>query len=497
MKDLYTFDLTRDQALKTYDEVRDAYISFFDTFKLPYLVAEADSGSMGGKLSHEYHFPASNGEDTIISCSTCQYVANAEVAQTGPTFSEIQQTDPGHSLEWLWCPEMLPGTNVGSSLRSPAEPISAPGMMDIATWTGVTQDRSTLVIAYYPSTSNHEESTLAGSGSKNNINHHAVKAVINQLATGIEDPVNVWMHALAPCGKAGVETGSDHARIVRLFDHRVKEAAHETSAGLAFLQPDINKRSHALSLDELRVHDITADPITRKPLNLVQIKSDDPCPKCSTGRLKVQRAVELGHTFFLGTRYSKALQVSVAADSQLKVDGGRIGVDAQASQGEECHMEKLAEQKDHALLQMGCHGIGITRLVAAVANSLADSKGLNWPRIIAPFEVVVIPSKGLEDAAAYVYDQLMMSRPATRSPTGLDALGLVSNAVDVVLDDREKDIAWKLGDADLIGYPVIIVIGRPWRKDRKCEVQCRRLGLCTQVALDNMPEFVLSLLKQL
>ena len=493
MKDLYTFDLTRDQALQTYDEVRDAYVSFFDTFKIPYLVAEADSGSMGGDLSHEYHFPASNGEDTIISCSTCHYVANAELAQSGETFSKPEQTDTAPSPVWFWDCGRRPETYVRSYLDPSANTIVAAGMMDVTTWTGVTQDRRTLVIAYYPSTSRLQGSATIVSWSKNNINVYAVKAVVEDLATGIEDPVEVWMQALSPCQEAGAGAGHEHARILRLVDHRVKDAFHETFPGLDFPQPSVNKHSSTLRLDKIRVQDITADPITHKPLNLLQIKNDDPCPKCSTGRLKVQRAVEIGHTFFLGTRYSKALQVSVAADSQLRAEIGHSSVGAELLRAEKGHIEKSAERRDHALLQMGCHGIGVSRLVAAVANTLADSKGLNWPRVIAPYEVVIIPAKGLEDAAAHVYDQLVVSSPST----GLEFMGPDNNAVDVVLDDRDKDMVWKLGDADLIGYPVIVVVGRSWRDNGQCEVQCRRLRLRTLVSLDNISEFVLSLLIQL
>ena len=497
MKDLYTFDLTRGQALKTYDQVRDAYASFFDLFKIPYLVAEADSGSMGGNLSHEYHFPASNGEDTIISCSSCRYVANAELAQSGETFSETQVTDTVRFREWMWSHDTLPGTSAESSQDLPADPVDTAGMMNVATWTGVTQDRRTLVIAYYPANSDVEESTAARSVSKNDINLYAVKAVVDQVAAGIEDPVEVWMQTLATAENNGSGTGHDHPRIIRLFDGRLKEGPHKTSAGVSFLQSRVSKRSDTPSFDQFRVRDIFADTITGQPLNLLQIKSADPCPKCSTGVLEVQRAVELGHTFFLGTRYSKPLQVSVAVDTRVKAKNGPMGLGTEALPAEGHDIEMAAEEKDHALLQMGCHGIGVSRLIAAVANSLADSKGLNWPRLIAPFEVVIIPSKGLEDAATSVYDQLLESRPATRSLPGLDSTGSENSAVDVVLDDREKDMVWKLGDADLIGYPVIVVVGRSWRNDQKCEVQCRRVGLRTQVTLDEIAEFVASLLKQL
>jgi prolyl-tRNA synthetase len=135
---------------------------------------------------------------------------------------------------------------------------------------------------------------------------------------------------------------------------------------------------------------------------------------------------------------------------------------------------------------MGCHGIGVSRLIGAVAEILADSKGLNWPRVIAPYEVVVVPAQGNESDAATVYDALMD-----------DARGITTEPVDTVLDDREHPFPWKMRDADLIGYPVIVVVGRHWKQKRVCEVQCRRLAIKEDVQLDELSGFVRKLLSQL
>lgn len=122
-------------------------------------------------------------------------------------------------------------------------------------------------------------------------------------------------------------------------------------------------------------------------------------------------------------------------------------------------------------------------MISAVADTLSDSKGLNWPRAMAPYEVVVVPAKGLEADAEKVYDSLVSDQNAP---------------VDAILDDRDKQIGWKLGDADLIGYPVIVVVGKGWKKQQTLEVQCRRLdNLREEVPLDRLPEFVRSLLARL
>ena len=205
-------------------------------------------------------------------------------------------------------------------------------------------------------------------------------------------------------------------------------------------------------------------PGTTNSLNLVKVHDGDHCPKCAQGLVKSHTAVELGHTFHLGTRYSEVLNASVMVDKSLLKDPA---------------------SKDQLVpMQMGCHGIGVSRMITAVADRLSDSKGLNWPRVMAPYEVLVVPAKGLETEAEKVYDLLASSDPAA--------------PIDSILDDRDKQMGWKLGDADLIGYPVIVVVGKGWKKQQTLEVQCRRLdNLREEVPLDQLSTFVRSLLERL
>ena len=145
---------------------------------------------------------------------------------------------------------------------------------------------------------------------------------------------------------------------------------------------------------------------------------------------------------------------------------------------------------------MGCHGIGVSRLIGAVAAVMSDATGLNWPRAIAPFEVVVVATKELEDDAVKVYDSLASGGGVRGGDTS--TFSSSSPRFDALIDDRERSLMWKLRDADTVGYPVIIVLGRAWKSDRKCEVQCRRLGkLRTEVAFEELPGFVGSLLQKL
>lgn len=467
MKDLYTFDYSSSKALKTYDAVRDCYTAFFDELKLPYLVANADSGDMGGDLSHEYHFPSGKGEDTIISCSNCDFVVNEELAGSKVEFDwlekEYKRTDKNTKGQFSKISkEQLHGEYDGSMVE----------------WIGIDQDRLCLVKAFYPRFFAHRDQSPAA----REINLHVLKAAVKSLDLSVEDPRGQWNEALKEAEEDG-EVPRERPRIIYIFDCRASEA---------FRSSVIEKDSDLIYRHRLLFESVIYIPDTKMPLDLMKPRTGDRCPKCSDGTIKTQQAIELGHTFFLGTRYSKPLQASVSVDPSLIIEI-------------EDSSKPNGSKSETVPLQMGCHGIGVSRMISAVADSLADTKGLNWPRVLAPFEAVVIPTKGLESEAVKVYDSLVAGRsgmdpnvPVEEAPVA-DTIPANGNPpIDVVLDDREKDLAWKLADADLIGYPVIVVIGKSWKKEGKCEVQCRRLeGLRTNVAFDELPSYVNSLLSKL
>jgi prolyl-tRNA synthetase len=174
--------------------------------------------------------------------------------------------------------------------------------------------------------------------------------------------------------------------------------------------------------------------------------------------LSVQKAIEIGHTFYLGDRYSKKL------GAQIKSTDARGASEP---------------------MQMGCYGIGISRLIAAVASALLDDRGLNWPRMIAPFQAVIIPrDAGRMKDAAGLYDKITSECP------GLDA----------IIDDRPKrDVLSKLHEADAIGFPIILVVGKGWEHG-KVELQCRRLGRTKNephVLVEEVPTVISTLLGKL
>ena len=459
MKDLYTFDHNVELAMKSYNAVREVYRRFFDELKIPYLVAEADSGNMGGHLSHEYHFPTPKGEDHVISCSDCGYVANEELAERKLT-------------PW-------PNANLKVSL-----------------WHGVTDDGLTLVNVHYPSINIRHDGTAGATGSHDQLNLHAVKKLLPSLKAGDQDHLNAWREG--PRSKSAILSSETHGenprKIINIYDHRIPPAFLSST-----FTPDPGLRLSGQSSWEhstpIPTTSITGHPTTGTPLDLLKIQDGDGCPRCPGGTLKVERAVELGHTFLLGTRYSEPLSAAVAVPQE---PSSAMTAPTRA----ENHNQLAADAAGsgamrRAYVQMGCHGIGVSRLIGAVAEVLADGQGLNWPRALAPYEAVVIAREGFEDAAAGIYDAL--SAGPSRSPNDIQAgVPARGGPVDAVLDDRAKPLAWKLRDADLVGYPVVVVLGRAWAAQRQCEVQCRRLEPAhSLVAAEDLPAFVGNLLSKL
>lgn len=441
MKDLYTFDLTSSKALATYDQVREVYARLFDELKLPYLVAEADSGNMGGNLSHEFHFPTSKGEDHIISCSSCDYVANEELAKS---------TVP------------VPSSRADGSISRSMNRVLDQPEAKMRVWRGISRDRRTLVNVWYPSTI----FSVLSPAMIPEVNLHAVKTIFSDLDASVEDPLLFWNTIKNTPGE-DKSAGTVPMRLLNLVDGRLPDIAWSKISTKESRIP-IWPTSIEVPPPEVDILWISKDPSTHQPLNLLRIVDGDPCSRCSNGNLRVQRAIELGHTFHLGTRYSDTLSATVNVPTE---SSNALGNEVSAS--------------NDVPMQMGCHGIGVSRMIGAVADTLADDKGLNWPRVMAPFEVVIVPGKGLDEAALQVYDVL-------QAPTGPGTCQL-----DMILDDRVESFPWKMQDADLVGYPVIIVVGRRWKAENICEVQCRRLKFRQEVPLGELPELVRSVLARL
>ncbi|KAL2257076.1 hypothetical protein VTK26DRAFT_694 [Humicola hyalothermophila] len=401
MKDLYTFDNTVESALESYEKVRAVYSRIFSDMKLPVLSAKASSGDMGGDLSHEYHLPTPLGEDRVVSCNSCDYVVNEEIAD------------------------------------SPVSEIPADSQAEV--WRCITKDRSKLINVWYPKLTRPLGGGTIREHTYHDINLSAIRSVVPDLDTGIEDALPFWSAATAPEARTATEViNIVDSRLPASLAQLLRETSPAVSSWPSTLRPptpDLRVSSH---------HGVSRGG---RPLNLLRVQTGDKCPQCLSGVLKVDKAMELGHTFFLGTRYSEPLGA----------------------------MTRLPSANQPSPVQMGCHGIGISRVIGAVAEYLADKTGLNWPVAIAPYSCVVITGKdATDDDAIQVYNHINSA-----SAAGVSFL-------DVVLDDRQKPLPWKLTDADLIGFPIIVVLGKEWRAARRVEVQCRRLGVRRSVEMGDL-----------
>lgn len=414
MKDLYTFDSTPEEAHVTYDEIRNAYRSFLNELKIKYVEARATSGDMGGNLSHEYHFPNFAGEDIVITCSDCDYARNEEFVSQRP------YTPISHSVQ-----DLIAGNE---TQHTPSE------TQALIHEDFLSADHQSLIRAI---------SAVNPGRPSSSINPYAVKAVLNgtlEIDSGVEDPLQQFekISGSSPSNKS----------IYYLLDSSLPGSS--VPRDLIFQAGD-DKTDHYI---------IRAPSTGEGKIHLLKHEAGDPCPQCETGTLRLDKAIEIGHTFHLGTRYSAKL------DLTTKQEG----------------------KKDAVPVEMGCHGIGVSRLIAATASCLSDDLGLNWPRAIAPFEAIIVVAQSQKerlDAAEKLYDQLSTSKSSDNA------------AVDVILDDRTgQGMGWKLKDADMIGYPVIVVFGKAFDQG-KVEVQCRRLKVKQDVEIDAAAEFVSGLLKQL
>ncbi|CAG8977918.1 hypothetical protein HYALB_00001798 [Hymenoscyphus albidus] len=436
MKDLYTFDSSKSLALATYAEVREIYARIFDELKLPYLVAEADSGNIGGSLSHEYHLPTpgGEGEDFVITCNKCGYTANEEV---------VARND-------------IPSGYASVEVDSPSQNV-IDGAVDC--WYGITKDKSTLVYVWF--TSNLKP--------KREVNTHAIKDVFPDLDSSIEDPKAAFM-AFNTQNRA--EKSPKLLNIVDgTFPSHLLEKLESTFETFdwedAIYEP---VKPKVLST-------ISRHPVTQRPLNVLRIQDGDSCARCTDGKVKVQKAIEVGHTFHLGTRYSKPFSAMVTLPESSQADMKDFDL----------HAKQKGGRGTNVYLQMGCHGIGVSRIIGAVACILRNDEGLNWPRIIAPFELAVIPSNmDLIKGAERIYDILTSSQASGQAP------------IDAIISDQSSHLLGrKIKDVMAYGIPVFVIVGNRYTVEGICEVECPRLKVKEIVSVAELSGCVRSILDRL
>jgi prolyl-tRNA synthetase len=413
MKDAYSFDRDEAAAEKSYQAMYQAYVRTFERMGLSFRAVRADTGNIGGSLSHEFQVIADTGEDQLVYCPDSDYAANIELAEALPLAAALPA--PTEALRKVATPDTVRCEDVARLLGLPIE--------------------------------------------------RTVKSIVLAIDTPLG--AEVWLllvrgdHELneIKAGKVpGLDAGFRFASEQEIIDHfgcvpgylgplntkkPVKVVADRTVAHMADFVSGANEAGfHIAGINWGR--DLPEPEIVADIRNVV---AGDASPD-GKGRLAIQRGIEVGHVFFLGTKYSEAMNATY-----------------------------LDETGKPRLMVMGCYGIGVTRLVGAAIEQGHDARGIIFPAAIAPFQVVIVPmnyakSEAVRNAAGALLDELLKA------------------GIDAILDDRDERAGSMFADWELIGVPHRVVVGERGLKEGKLEYKGRADAEATMIPVAEMSAFL-------
>ena len=420
MKDSYSFDIDQEGLQRSYDAHREAYQRTFDRLGLPYVIVSAVSGAMGGSASEEFLAPLEVGEDTFVRCSdtVCGYAANTEA---------VQVRAPGAAPT-----DGVPNAHVEDTPNTP----SITALVSL--------------LNHEPGLRRPDRDWVAGDTLKNVIVRLRYPDGTTQaLAVGLPGDREVDMKRLeAQVSPAEVEPFGDedfakHPSLVKGYIGPGVLGIHGTSGVRYLVDPRVAAGSRWVTganehgkhvVDLVCGRDFTPDG----NIEAAEVHAGDPCPQCGLA-LEIARGIEIGHIFQLGRKYAEALGLSV-----------------------------LDQNGKQVVVTMGSYGIGVSRAVAAIAETCYDDKGLCWPREVAPADVHVVIA-GKDEALIAAAESLCVN--------------LRNEGVRVLLDDRAGvSPGVKFNDAELIGVPTIVVVGRGVATGT-VEVKDRKTGVKQDVSL--------------
>jgi prolyl-tRNA synthetase len=412
MKDAYSFDRDVDGLRHSYQVMVDAYTRIFTRFGLRFRAVAADNGAIGGSGSQEFHVIADTGEDALVYCPTSDYAANMEAAEA--VAPSAPRAAPAKTLEKTSTPGKTRCEDVAQFLSLP-----------------LTQTVKSVVLSVEKDEGPREIWLLLVRGD-HELNEVKAGKLPGMGAFRFASDTEILEHFGTPPGYIGpINAGA-----------AVKIAADRTVAAMRDFVCGANAEGfHYTGVNWGR--DLP-EPVVADLRNVV---AGDASPD-GKGVLEVQRGIEVGHVFQLGTRYSEDMKATY-----------------------------LDEHGKPQLMQMGCYGIGITRILGAAIEQNFDGKGIIWPTSIAPFEVVLCPMG---------YDRSDAVREATDSLYA----ELIAAGIDVILDDRGERPGVMFADWELIGVPHRVVIGERSLKEGVLEYQGRREEAATPVARESMLTFL-------
>lgn len=420
MKDAYSFDLSVEGALKSYDMMYEAYTRIFDRMGFNWRAVEADTGNIGGDRSHEFQVLAETGEDRIVSCPSCGYAANVEKAEITLDVTE----------------------RAADAVFSDVEEIATPGAKtidEITSFLGVGPE-ALIKTLIFVADGEPLAVLVRGDYEVNEVKVKALLADLEGFGAGVKvlelaDDALVGKLTKAPVGFAG-PVGLSIPIVADLSVQPMVDAIVGANKKDAHLK-GVN---HGRDFQVARFADVR------------MAQSGDRCGRCEDGILEEMRGIEVGHVFYLGTTYSEAMGATLQDETgQLKP------------------------------MEMGCYGIGITRILAAAVEQGHDDDGMILPTPIAPFEVVVLPLQQRKEAVAEAGESIYSALKAA----GIDAL----------LDDRDARAGHKFKDADLMGIPLRVAIGARGLEEGHVELKARAGGEVELISVDDIVAHVTALVE--
>ncbi len=413
MKDAYSFDIDKKSAQKSFNLMFEAYNDIFKRCGLEFRAVDASTGEIGGEMSREFQVLASTGEDIILSCDTCSYAVNREKAVSK---REI--------------------TTGNRALFKPMEIVETPGaktIQDVSNFLNIPPDRFLKCLVYEADS----DLVLALIAGNKDVNESKLQSVLNAASLKLASEETAQERISAEFGSIGPVGLPSEIKIITdiSVSSRMNWMAGANAAGRHYRNVNPGR-----DFEVTNYHDI------------VFASAGERCSECGQGSLEENRGIEVGHIFYLGTKYSRAMDC--------------------------CFLDKEGNSQP---VEMGCYGIGVGRTMAAAIEQNHDENGIIWPVPIAPWEVIIIPlqinNHSVVSNAEKIYSEL--------SEAGLD----------VILDDRDERPGFKFKDADLIGYPVQIILGTRSVADGNAEVKFRASGKKVQISLREVSSHTASWIK--
>jgi len=389
MKDAYSFDASEADARKSYQAMYDAYTRIFKRCGLSFRAVEADTGNIGGSLSHEFQVLAQSGEDKIVSCTQCDYAANVEQA-------EIKRPAPP-------APPAAPAEL--AKVHTPGKK----GIDDVVAFLGVPAGRMVKTLVFIAD----GKPVVALVRGDRDVNEVKLRRLLGATEVGLASDAAVTEATGAPVGFAGPR------------GLKVRTIADLDLQGMTDAVTGTNENDHHFT-----GFDMHRDAPEVEFADIRLAVEGDPCPRCGSPFERFA-GIEVGQVFFLGTKYSEPMGCTfLGEDGQLRP------------------------------MVMGCYGIGVTRVAASAIEQNNDADGIIWPMALAPYHVqlLTLQAKDADVVAA-----------AERIYGELTAAG-----IEVLYDDRDERPGTKFKDADLLGIPLRLAIGKKSLADGKVELKPRR-----------------------